>query len=74
MEVKKNPAYGQSTQSQAHEYEIPSVNLGHFSDPPDQTQAETYEIMLLQESSEYVAMDTQVAETAVDYPIYEELT
>ena len=73
MEVKENPAYGQSIQSQAHEYEIPSVNLGHFSDPPDQTQAETYEIMLRQQSSEYVAMDTHIAETDVDYPIYEEL-
>ena len=69
MSVKENPAYGQTLQSQGHEYEIPSVNCSHLAHTPH--TGEMYEMMTLEQSSEYVAMD---ATDTTDYPIYEEPT
>ena len=79
--ITENPAYGQHTDSLAHEYEIPSVNKGHAlhqvkpqGHPP---QPEYYETMAaFEESSEYTVMESsaQVVKCSVDGPIYEEPT
>ena len=67
MSVKENPSYGQTLQLQGHEYEKPSVNCCHLAHVPH--TGEMYEMITLEQSSEYVAMD---ATDTTDYPIYEE--